>query len=134
MRPPCADSCKKKCNTREDRITEERKLIFSEFWAVANIDLQRNHIVNRVKSRPKDRQRIRPESTTGKQRNRQAARIYSLINLSDGECVEVCATYFLNTLGISETRVKTALEKRNDSGIIEPDRRGCHENHPNASD
>ena len=56
MRPPCADSCKKKCNTREDRITEEdRKLIFSEFWAVANIDLQRNHIVNRGKSRPKDR-------------------------------------------------------------------------------
>lgn len=50
----------------------------------------------------------------------------------NGKLVQVCRTFFLNTLGISSTTVKTALAKKGMGGTVLPDKRG-HKEPPNKT-
>ncbi|KAJ8930295.1 hypothetical protein NQ314_016914 [Rhamnusium bicolor] len=46
---------------------------------------------------------------------------------------QICKTMFLNTLGISETFVTTALNKIGEGGIVEQDKRGKHNTRPHKN-
>lgn len=41
-----------------------------------------------------------------------------------GQRLQICKTFFLNTLSISEMFFMTALSKKYNGGLIEPDQRG----------
>lgn len=41
----------------------------------------------------------------------------------------VCKIFFKNTLGINDRPIRTVIQKLNESGILEPEKRGKHENH-----
>ena len=43
---------------------------------------------------------------------------------ADGTRRQVCEVMFFNTLGISESQVRTTLEKNDPNSIVEPERRG----------
>lgn len=66
---------------------------------------------------------LRARQRTG---SREEKRLYTLkyYFLIDGEKIQVCRTYFLNTLDISQTFVRFSLQKRQSSGMFECDKRG----------
>ena len=129
----CNDSCKKKCS---EKLTEEdREEIFKTFWDTGDINLQRAFIVGKVTVQPKSRERKRKQVDGGKavaRRNRVNTRSYKL--QKDNEIVETCQKFFLSTLGIDEKRVRTALDKSDGTGVVQPDQRGRHKNHYNVAE
>lgn len=127
-KPPCGPKCRNKCTTNDDPMTEvERDVIFYQFWALGDIDLQRCFIINHVKSEKKKRQRIRYNvNKSGKFRVRESTRTYYLTRPNTSEKVKVCSKYFLSTLDIDEKRVRTALDKLTNEGVMQRDKRGKH--------
>lgn len=119
MKPTCGP-CKKKCPEKVD--DNLRRHIFSSYWdPTKNWDVKRQFIISHVRSKPVDRVRSKDGSRSGK---RKRTILYDFdVN---GTQVDVCKIFFLNTLGISETVVRTALEKKNLGGFAARDMRGYH--------
>lgn len=119
MKPTCRP-CKKKCS---EKINEnERKEIFSSYWeATKTWDVKRQFIISHVKSKPINRERPKDHSRHGQRM--QTILYYFDVN---GSRIEVCKVFFLNTLGVSETVVRTALKKGTTGGFVTPDMRGRH--------
>jgi hypothetical protein len=125
----CSFSCRYKCHKK---IPEsQRQKIFHEFWALGDINRQRDYISSWVCVNPK---KSRTNLTRSPKRNLSRKWQFKI----DGQFVTVCKTFFLDTLDISHTAVDTALKKgcfkeNNTSGIASPDKRGRHENRYNKT-
>ncbi|XP_019741275.1 uncharacterized protein LOC109525301 [Hippocampus comes] len=125
--------CRHKC--AENVSEEERQVIFRNFWDMGNFDLQNAFIcasvklVNIQRRRPQHQQRAAGES-----KNRTYSRIYSFTTSQSGY-VEVCKTFFLTTLCVSNGRVYRALLKQVEKGqdLPSPDGRGKHDNRKRIS-
>lgn len=119
MKPPCHDKCRLKCS---QRFTEEQRLkIHSEYWnAERSWDSKRQFVHSCIKTKPVVRQRKRD----GTRRNKTESHTF-IFNCNNKEEV-ICKTFFLNTLSISETFMRVALKKANESGLVTPDLRGKH--------
>lgn len=115
--PTC--SCRKKCG---DKFTQEkRQTIFDNFYRLKDHELQWQYIARHTEALPVKRLYVE------RKLNRVQTIIYDFP--LDGTKVQVCKTFFLNTLQISERVVYTALEKINkDESLI--DKRGTHKNRP----
>ncbi|XP_072032215.1 metastasis-associated protein MTA3-like isoform X2 [Amphiura filiformis] len=114
----CSD-CRFRCSANFTEV--DRNQICSEFYALANIDRQRDYVCTRVEEKPKKRSRARE----GTGINRTISRVYWLIK--DGNNIRVCQRFFTSTLAISEKSVRTALEKGSNLGFMGMDQRGRHE-------
>lgn len=118
LKPACRP-CKKKCS--EQINEDERKEIFRNYWDEPKTwDLKRQFIRSHVGSEPIRRERRKDFSRSGK---KQTIRYHFDAN---GKRVEVCKVFFLNTLGVSETVVRTALRKGTTGGFVHQDMRGRH--------
>lgn len=73
-----------------------------------------------IVSEPIRRERQKNFSRSGK---KQTIRYHFEVN---GKRVKVCKVFFLNTLGVSETVVRTALRKGRTRGFVHQDMRGRH--------
>lgn len=122
MGTACKEKCRLKCKTKINE--EKRQLIFKEFWSTADHTRQWDFIVRNVKE-------IKTKQVTvsaGSISRRLNSRNYSFkINKEE---VKVCKAMFLNTLGISETWVTTALSKIRGLTTLLADQRGKHNNRP----
>nr|CAI5867579.1 unnamed protein product [Callosobruchus analis] len=99
-----------------------RENIFENYWSGSKSwDIKRQFIVAHVKSKPPSRKRL-VDRSRGTQR--QQTLYYSF--MIDSESVAVCKMLFLDTLGISETVVRTALKKREVGSFVSMDIRGRH--------
>nr|CAI5860787.1 unnamed protein product [Callosobruchus analis] len=109
------------CN--EKISTENRQHINSNFWN-ANLtnNLKRQFLASCIEEQPVQRIRVR----TGAREGKRTCSLKYFINVN-GQRINVCRTYFLNTLNISQTSVRVALKKRQTGGTIETDSRGKHE-------
>lgn len=119
LKPPCKEGCRLKCNTRFS--DEQRLMIHSDFWkGDRSWDSKRQFVVSSIKMKPIARRRDRDGSRKGK----SVSQSYFFIV----DCKEeiVCKTFFLNTLSISETFMRIAIQKKSDNGMIESDLRGKH--------
>ena len=105
-------NCRLKCG--ELISDEDRKRVFDKYWQLADTEKQAQYIVNNMAKEEAARSRRRPETKTGKRRNRQMSTTYYL------KGVRVCKVMFHNTLNVSETHVKTCWAKSNE-GIAFPD-------------
>ncbi|CAG9782066.1 unnamed protein product [Diatraea saccharalis] len=112
-------NCKKKCCEKFNE--ESRKAIFESYWRIGDHEGQwqyilRYIIVNNIKRMQIERKANRLQTIT----------YFLPLN---GSKEQVCKSFFLNTLSISERSVYTAIEKsKNDENI--KDKRGTHHNRP----
>ena len=121
MKAPCRDECRKQCN--KNISVENRALIHSQFWnGSINLDQKRQFIASCIEEIPVERVRARTGARAG-QRKASLKYFFSV----DGKKFNVCRTYFLNTLNLSQTSVRNALSKRQLGGVVIPDQRGKHE-------
>ena len=97
--PAC--ECRMKCSSKVDDAT--RTSIMNEYCDLKDAVLQWAFHTNNVRNELKDRQRVRGENVNSR---RQISRWYHLRG------VEVCKKMYLQTIGVSETVVGTALKKR----------------------
>ena len=120
MKPPC-DGCQKACT---EHISEpQREQLFDNFWdASKDWNEKKRYVVNCIQSRPaaNSRARNRP-SKTGAKRNKSLRFTYFFE--VDGEKVQVCRQFFINTLGLSNNFVSSCVSKQNENGEFDPMRR-----------
>ncbi|KAL4706389.1 hypothetical protein ACJJTC_004159 [Scirpophaga incertulas] len=113
------DDCKclRACHTKVDTLT--RQNIHLSFWTLGSIDRQRDFIVSNVLSSEATRSRVTNS-------RRKFTLNYSF--KVDSQIFNVCQSFFLQTLNISDKMVRTALEKarRGAGNIPSPDKRGRH--------
>lgn len=116
MKPRCGTE---KCKSKEcSMISEEqRQKIFNAFYGTKSLQLQREFIVRHVQINAIKRKR------TDKEDSRRAKTFKYHLPKGEGMSI-VCKTMFLHTLGISEKTMRTALSKRTEEGVIQPERRG----------
>lgn len=111
--------CTKKCG---EKIThEQREYIMQQYYKIGDHERQWQYIVNHTLV--EDVKRITVER---KRTRTQSIKYFFII---DSNKIQVCKTFFINTLSISHQTVYTALEKsKPEENFI--DRRGRHENRP----
>lgn len=109
-----SDYCKKfgkKCHLF---TKDQRQEIMTDFYSLKSLDLQRQYICNLTEvSCPK---RQKTNSRKGKRKD------FFLPYF--GEKVPVCKVMFLNTLSISEKVMRTSIEKKKATGVVEEECRG----------
>lgn len=104
IKPVCA--CRLKCS---ERINEDvRSSIFREYYDKSMTwERKRQFIISRV---------FEVQTAKPKRRNSElpSKRLFTYIYtfLVDGKTEKVCKTFFLNTLAVSETVVRTSLKKK----------------------
>lgn len=124
MGPPC--SCRKKCFNKLSE--EDRKKIFDSFWRLGNREKQWMYVANLVKKQNK--RRVYTDVIISR---RNYTLQYSLPVHSEDNInyVDVCKKHFLSTLSVSDQVINKALEKMDKTtGVLVPDQRGKHSNHP----
>lgn len=120
LKSPCSSKCKLKCF---EKITEgQRKTIFKEYWAIGDLQRQREFILQHLSTiKPKYSYKVH-NSNRGNNRG-----FYFTVNQ---ERIRVCKVFFKATLDISDRAIKTVVQKTIEScGIISSDNRGKHKNH-----
>lgn len=116
IKPACKSSCKRKCS--ENITSEERQHIFNSFWREGNNnDFKRLYVASHVIAKHVSRRVVQEREF------RRNVTLHYFFEVC-GQRLQVCKTFFLNTLSISEMYVKTALAKKINGGIVEPDQRG----------
>lgn len=120
LQPPCDSMCRLKCT---ERITEhQRQEIFQQFWKLGDVNAQWAFIAQTT-------ERIKPKYRRAKEESSRGLNIaYNFF--IDGERLRVCKTFYLNTVDVSQRRVRTAVKKYiPEKDEIETDRRGKHNGH-----
>lgn len=121
--PPCGEKCRFQCS---NKINEDiRKDIFSGYWALADLQKQREFIIRHTEPiKPKYRY-----SCTQNYRNMNSAFYFEV----DGNRIRVCKTFFKATLSINDRPIRTALAKKTEKGFLTDDKRGKHGNQPKVN-
>lgn len=117
----CTDKCKRKCMFMFSE--EHRKSIFATFWA-DNQDrrMKWSYIASLVRTQNVKRRTI--ILNYGETPSRQNTYLYFL-PLPDKSELQVCQKFFVDTLGVNRTWVRTAIAKKNSNqGAVTPDGRG----------
>lgn len=116
--PPCAENCRRKCTNAISQA--ERENIFRQFWLPSkSIDHKRQFVASCVQLTGIKRKRER----TGARSNQKTSNKVFTFTVNNVQ-VEVCQTFFLNTLAVSQTFVSTALSKKGSGGLVDVDKRG----------
>lgn len=119
---PCKEKCRLKCKSR---ISEEHRLVvFKEFWDLLDHTRQWEFIARHVKQADKKQHTV----ASGQDSRRNYSRQYYFHVGS--EQIQICKVMFVNTLGISQTWVNTALRRLTEGGTIQADMRGTHTTRP----
>ena len=113
IKPGCTRNCPLKCC--ENVTLEERENIFKSYWGSGSFDTQRNYIAQNVLSVP-------PKKVGSNNRRERKPRAYFLT--LENKRVQVCRTFFLNTLSVTEKTVNCTIKKKIKSAIPLSDGRG----------
>ncbi|CAH2102002.1 unnamed protein product [Euphydryas editha] len=119
LKEPCNSRCRLKCS---ERISQEsRQTIFEDYWNMGSLTRQRDFIAKQISE-------VKPKYQYKRLDNNRLPKhaFYLTVNR---ERQRVCKIFFKNTLGINDRPIRTVIQKQNASGILEPERRGKHENH-----
>ena len=126
---PCKDGCFTMVGMDNIRV------IHSDFWKLGNHDLQNAYIQKMVKVEKVKRHRVR-EARGGRGARGgggEAARVISRRSFTRSYTVScgdvrfsVCAVAFRNILGVTDKRVRVAVQAVTATGATRPDQRGRH--------
>lgn len=112
-----ACACPQKCFDLVGR--EHIDMIFNDYWALASHDRQSDYLGNRVTSQDVKRSKV-------KGRQSRVLRTLRYTVKKGNKELEVCRTAFFSIHGVSEKRVRNAVDKMGPSGMAEKDKRGKH--------
>lgn len=116
---PCDQKCRIKCT---DKINEEhREKFFSEYWALGDINRQRNFINCHAETVEPKYQYKKINST----RSNNLQYFFNVLGKNTSK-IRVCKKFFKSTLNINDTNITTARKKINELGSTEKDKRGKH--------
>ncbi|CAH0550293.1 unnamed protein product [Brassicogethes aeneus] len=116
--PACnAEWCKKGGRECRKFSEEIRQAIFSDFYNLADLQLQREFIVRFVEQTPK-------KSNTKPDDNSRRTYTKTFFLPCNGERSKVCRKMFINTLDIGEKRLRNTVKKNQSTGVVEKDKRG----------
>lgn len=123
LRFACGENCKLSCSRK---INEEyRQEILQTYWALADLDKQRQFIASHTKNvKPKYRY------TTANEHRKLNNAFYFNINENK---IRVCKAFFRATLDVNDRTIRTVMEKKDSKGFLLPDMRGKHANHYRVS-
>ena len=116
----CTQSCRLKCH---HHFTEDdRNQVLKSYWTLGDparrwMFLNSSMDVNKPKRR-------RKRAAATKRRNRQGTTKYYLVSPSTEERIQVCKQFFVQTLNISDSPLKTARGKQTNTGSTTGDLRG----------
>lgn len=115
---PCDQKCRIKCT---EKINEDdRKTIFSQYWALGDINRQRDFINHHSES-------VQPKYQYKKLNSTRANNLkFFFIIKKNSRRIQVSKKIFKATLNINDTHIATARRKVNESGSTERDKRGKH--------
>lgn len=102
-------------------------IIFKSFWELKDINRQRDYISKYVQCNKKARNRQRTQNQEqDEQDDNNSRRNFTFIYYLQTEIskIQVCKTFFLNTLCISGQTVRTVFNKMNSAGNVNEDQRG----------
>lgn len=112
-----ACACPQKCFDLVGR--EHIDLIFNDYWAMGSHDRQSEYLANHVTSQDVKRSKVKDRPS------RKFRRLCYTVKKGNKE-LEVCRTAFISIHGVSEKRVRNAMDKMGPSGMVEKDKRGKH--------
>lgn len=100
------------------KINEDGRMdILTCFYNLGNVQLQREFVVRHIECGD-----TKQKTTTNPDSRRKKSNKYFLTYKSNR--LNVCKKFFLNTLGITEKKVRTAMAKVTNTGTVEPEKRG----------
>ncbi|XP_069357551.1 uncharacterized protein [Maniola hyperantus] len=111
LKPPCGDKCKLQCSIKIDN--DSRKEIFSKFWELGDITMQRNFINSCTKA-------IVPFRFYGKEKRRSHNNAFYFIVINKE--IRVCKKFFMATLDVTDRVTRTVFKKR-EKGFVAEDKR-----------
>ena len=114
--PRCG--CKEIATRCSEISDKQREAILEEYYDIADLNKQRQFLADSI-----DTVDVKSRKVLSHVSRRNSTRKYFLKSES-GDKICVCKEMFLKTLGIAERQVRTAIEKRSISGIVEVDKRG----------
>ena len=112
---PC--TCKEKCFEKVTMPVIEK--LFKDFWALGNFDKQNYYLSKVIHSLVVKRRR---KPARGGVLHRRHTVQYTV--LRDKTEIVVCRKAFLSIFDVSDTRIRTVLEKESSTGTVQADRRG----------
>ena len=122
LKTPCNEKCRYKCYTVFSE--EEREGILKSFWAIGDNTRQRQYISSNIENIENPKYRYPKENS-----NRSFNQAYFLIK--EEKKIRVCKKFFMATLDIGDTMIRTTIKKRDTNLIVGPDKRGTHNKHQN---
>nr|CAH7721344.1 unnamed protein product [Callosobruchus chinensis] len=111
-----SERCSKNGKQCPEIDEEQRKKLFSDYYNLADLTRQRNFLIHHV-----TKENVKRKTVSTKSRRTCTLRYFFTVG---NNRLPVCKTFFLNTLGISERSVQTALHKTSEVGMLEKEKRG----------
>lgn len=119
LKTPCTEKCRLKCVTKVN--TDERYLLFCNFWGLGDLVKQRAYIQScMIDIEPKYKY-------TNAMQPRHNNKAYHFV--LNGTKIRVCKTFFKSTLDVTDRMIFTIQTKVNKNGVMLDDFRGKHKNH-----
>ncbi|XP_050506636.1 uncharacterized protein LOC126884617 [Diabrotica virgifera virgifera] len=126
VKPTCGDKCRQKCTTK---FTEEQRTqIFDAYYALPDALHKRTFIAYSIEE-------IKPKYVYKSSNRPRKNNLKFFFKDCNNQKVRVCQKFFLNTLDVSLSIIRTVRNKvfdmNNPMPLLE-DRRGKHEHHPSV--
>ena len=100
--------------------TNQRKLLFDNFYQFGSIEEQRSLIASRVKA-----ERIELSRAKNRHFRRRFTNKYSFS--VNGQCIKVCKEFFMATLNVTDALIRSSLHACMSEGVQRLNRRGQHQ-------
>lgn len=119
MGPLCSDKCILSCTKN---ISEDyRSQLFEDYWAMGSFQRQRDYLNSCIETLI-----IKYRRVSAQEPRKPNCAFYITKN---EQKVRVCKTFLINTLGITERRIRTVIQGKTETGMAPIDNRGKHSNH-----
>lgn len=128
MKPPCGDKCRQKCATLISE--QQRQKIFDAYYALPDALHKRHFIANNIEE-------IKPKYVYKSSTRPRKHNLKFFFNDDKKQKTRVCQKFFLNTLDISLSIIRTVRNKvyaNNDPVPLLDDQRGKHKHHHRVED
>jgi len=109
LKAGCGAKCRQRCH--EQIPAEQRENLLHSFWQLGNLNSQRQYMNHTAKS-----------SVKTKLHGTKKVSLKYFFHV-DGQLLQVCKTFFLDTLSVSDQTVRTTLQKLTRDGHLLPDQR-----------
>ena len=114
MKPGCGAKCHRHCH--QSISSDEREVLFCDFWKLGDLLKQREFIARHVTKKP-----VKAKICPSMKRSKSCAVQYSFT--VNGKAIAVCKMFFLHTLDISEQMILTSINKVGENGHLQPEKR-----------